>query len=298
MKKKVIVVFLLTILTLVFNLNIVFAEECDHIDNGDFYNNLCDNCLLYLGESELVLGENNVSVNSSQLIRFIPLETAVYNISSTPAGSPYCSIYLFVDYDVQLLYMEYAEVDSFYFTYEFVEGETYYLSFGDFYGVESYTVTIDKHEHSYDVETCKGYLCKCGEYFGEGGQHRLSDNQTCKGYECIDCYEYFGDTAEHQLDTEQTCGGYKCNFCNGYFGEALDIPHIDEDSNKNLCDVCNNFLGIVKFWRAKCKSTNNETMSILFFNPSSIIWSKTTVLVESNSSIKTIDSSVILSLYA
>ena len=79
MKKKLIGMFLLVVLALLFNAKNVSAEECSHIDDGDEYNNLCDNCYVYLGEMDLVLGENTVNVDSSQYIRFIPLETAIYD---------------------------------------------------------------------------------------------------------------------------------------------------------------------------------------------------------------------------
>ena len=244
MKKKLIGMFLLVVLALVFNAKNVSAEECSHIDNGDEYNNLCDNCYVYLGEMDLVLGENTVNVDSSQYIRFIPLETAIYDIYSTSDSDPHCNLYEHASYGIQYQgSFDDSNGTNFSFSYEFVEGNIYYLVFGDYGDALSYTVTIAKHEHSSEVETCKGYLCSCGIYYGEKGEHRLSTNQTCKGYQCLDCYLYFGEALEHELSGEQTCGGYKCTSCHGYFGEEAEIPHTDEDRNKNLCDVCKKFLG-------------------------------------------------------
>lgn len=198
------------------------AEECAHIDGTDDYNNFCDLCAEYIGTTDLSMGTQTVSAKDiygtqKNYMRFVPEESGFYQIFSTSDTDPYA-----VAYDSSISEIAYNDdFDGFnFFIAVYLEaGETYYVDFRDYRGDAEYSVTIEMHEHSGDIETCRGLLCSCGRYYGETTyEHRLDSYQTCVGYRCVDCQKYFGEASENHNDTDD----YKiniCFYCDLYIGQ-------------------------------------------------------------------------------
>lgn len=194
------------------------ADETSHTDGKDDYNNICDDCLAYIGDIDLDVGENiSVLVSSSYddriYVRFIPKETAKYTISSNSDDTDPC-VYLYESSDLDN-YVDYSDDEegyNFALSYYFEKGKTYYFVFRDYDSSENYNVTLTLDcVHSGTSQNCLGYLCdKCGDYYGEkSDQHKLSTEQTCKGYMCTVCKNYFGGVSNNHIWGTDGC----CTFC-------------------------------------------------------------------------------------
>jgi hypothetical protein len=240
--------------------------ECQHIDE-DAEVNLCDLCKQFIGEGTLSLGDNQVSVVKDQFtyMLFVPETSGAYIISSTAESDPKVTVYNSNYETIASGDDEKGDLD-FLVKVDMVSGNSYYLGFGDWEDTQGYTVTLEYHEHDESEQTCQGYYCEtCHSYYGEPGDHNLSDVQTCFGYECMNCYSYFGEPGEHNLGSTQTCRGYQCQTCLDFFGEGDSHKHSfydgeceycgmaaedyvcehgdGEDNQVNLCDYCHIYLG-------------------------------------------------------
>lgn len=217
-----VLVFNIFVSTGIFAFAVEDVEECTHTDGTDNYNNFCDLCEEYIGTTDLSIGTQTVSakniyVTQRNYMRFVPEESGFYQIFSTSDTDPYAVVY-----DSSIDEISYSDdVDGYNFSIAvYLEaGETYYVDFRDYRGDAEYSVTIEMHEHSGDIETCMGLLCDCGTYYGETTyEHRLDSRQTCIGYRCLDCQEFFGDGSLEHDDTDDHKVNI-CYYCGLYMGQ-------------------------------------------------------------------------------
>ena len=251
---------------------VAVAKHNGHTDGDDYYNNLCDKCTAYLLDYDFELGEREVTIPTDKYFfgRFIPENDGMYKFSVYDTDDS-MDIYAYNEYLNSIEFTTKEIANGIELAAELTAGETYYLVLDNYSDVEvTKTVKIETHTHSGGVQTCKGYLCDCGFYYGEGvTEHRLDTTQTCQGYECIDCgiffgeandnhtwvssiqtckgyrcndcFEYIGEKGEHKLGDTQYCAGYKCSDCYEFFNEGTG-EHIDDNSD-NMCDVCKAYIG-------------------------------------------------------
>ncbi len=256
---------------------VIVEKHVTHIDGNNNYNNLCDMCEEFLLDYELELGEHSVVVLSRKysVQMFTPENSGAYKFILTDAeNNPDLLIYK-QDFS-NIVYSTQETANGSELVADLTANTPYYLLVWNPANNDiEPTVKIESHEHSSDVLTCKGMLCDCGLYYGdETGEHRLGE-QTCQGYECIDCYkffgekndnhvnlsawqtcqgylclgcdEYIGEKGEHNLSTQQYCAGYRCADCYGYFGEGTGLHEDGADYSANICDVCGLYIGTVDF---------------------------------------------------
>ena len=251
---------------------VTVAKHIEHTDGDDYYNNLCDKCDAYLLDYDFELGESEVTIPTDKHFfgRFIPENDGMYKFFVYDTENS-ISAYVHDNYLNTIYFITKETANGIELTAELTAGETYYLVLYNYSDVEvEKTVKIETHTHSGGVQTCKGYLCDCGFYYGEGvTEHRLDTTQTCQGYECIDCgiffgeandnhtwvssiqtckgyrcydcLEYTGEKGEHNLSDTQYCAGYKCSDCYEFFNEGTG-DHIDDNAD-NLCDACKTYIG-------------------------------------------------------
>ncbi len=250
--------------------SVTIAKHTTHTDGADNYNNLCDKCNSYLLDYDLELGEYTIDLPENKYYtgRFVPQTDGSYRfVVNNPDDALNVSL---CGENLNDIYCSKIETeDAIELVADLTAGKIYYFMLWDYVGgaIER-AFKVEAHTHSGGVQTCKGYLCDCGFYYGEAGtEHRLGE-QTCEGYECIDCGHFFGETndnhmrlsttqtckgymcwgcfryigekGEHRLDSIQYCAGYKCLDCFKYFGEGTG-EHADDDAD-NLCDVCKLYL--------------------------------------------------------
>ena len=226
-----------------------FGEGNDeHSDGDDAYNNLCDFCKLYFGPTDFTTGEQTVRYEDyygQYLLRFIPEESGVYIMSShaTEESGMDPLMYSYrLDENGYLVTLKdgYNENGkNFYVELELVAGEPYYFVFYSTNQYDEYPINfyLDTHVHSGGEQTCKGYLCKCGDYYGDPGDHTPTGEMTCFGTLCSVCDEYFGDATEHNRVGEITGSGYYCDKCEMYQGEGDDTKH-SWYKDRGRCDIC------------------------------------------------------------
>ncbi len=219
-----------------------------HSDKNDAYNNICDHCLTYFGPTDFTTGEQTVRYEDyygSYLIRFIPEETGVYIMSShaTEESGIDPKMYAYSvgedgrPTDLTGGYDENGK--NFLVEMELVAGETYYFAFYSENQYEEYPINfyLDTHVHSGGTQNCKGYLCDCGEYYGEAGDHTPEGDMTCLGTMCAVCDEYFGDSIPHNKVGDITCSGYFCDSCERYQGVGDPSKHKWGEGNGE-CSIC------------------------------------------------------------
>lgn len=265
--------------------------ECNgnHYDIDQFMD-ICDSCNEYIGNQNLVLGENelqtyNTSYERFRYIPFVPDETCVYRIYSVGESDPVVYVcngeFKYIankdDNNGNLNFDLYIQLDA---------GKTYYLGFRDIHLADYITVIFEKHEHIDTSElekTCLGYFCtECNYTFGEMGEHDTSSEQSCMGYLCKWCNIYYGEVNDnHSPDATQTCLGYFCEWCYEYYGEKNDDHRLSDEQTcagtlclacltyigegngehkelyyfKNICEVCNRFIGTQTFSNGKNTAT-------------------------------------------
>ena len=258
---------------------ITVAKHETHIDYEDSVFNVCDLCYEYLLDYDAELGTNTLELVSWDYagIRFVPEESGVFKIYSSVDFTVTVEVW---DDELENRVVDYVDKISESGLECYVEltaGESYYMAFYTTQstdGNEVFSFDVETHEHTGGILTCLGMLCDCGFYYGDQmGDHRLgiqtcegyecsdcgeffgekNDNhvdvssmQTCMGYHCWGCYEYVGEKADHNLSTEQYCAGYECSFCGKFFGEGTGLHEDSNDSNDNMCDVCNLYVGTIE----------------------------------------------------
>lgn len=221
-----------------------------HIDNDNAVN-ICDFCDYYMADFGLTLGDNEISNNlKNNYLSFVPEVSDSYVISLEITEESYQTISVYnADMELDDFGDIYIKDNIYYSVYNLTAGETYYFNIyrTDAEG-DSYTVNLSLHEHVGVTETCQGLLCDCGEYLNYVEyDHRLKDEVTCLGRECIDCFDYFGDPDPNNhgfISSTQTCLGYICYDCDVYTGEPGDHDYSGGQTCKGYyCDDCQEYVG-------------------------------------------------------
>ena len=209
--------------------------------------NFCSVCH-WFGGSDIEVGTHTVEPYE-RYIRFISTADAVYTFYSlSQVGcDPHFTLY---DAEFNVLgrsddNSRFSNSRDFSLQIDLLAGKTYYFLL-DIWGSstvqENYTLVIDQHIHVYN-ETCYGLRCDCSKLLNDTVyDHRLKDEQTCMGYQCIDCSRYFGEPGDFHSNVSitQECAGYYCYTCQKYVGEGTG-NHFDY-SQDNVCDLCNAYL--------------------------------------------------------
>jgi hypothetical protein len=181
----------------------------------------------------------------SHLLRFIPEKSGVYIIASYATEESGIDPRVDVHYEKapgDIRYFAFGRNENglnFFVELELTKGEIYYFVFYSENLHEEFPINfyLDTHVHSGGVQDCKGYLCDCGKYYGEGGDHTPTGEMTCLGSLCSVCEEYFGDATEHNKIGDLTCSGYFCDKCEMYQGEGDGVSHIWNPIFGD-CDIC------------------------------------------------------------
>ena len=165
-----------------------------HDDMNDYLINICYYCGEYIGQESAFVGENTVfAIRGSKVyVRFTPSENGTYIIHSQSENNPY--IYVYDSEFNELAYNNNnGEDNNFNLAIELEAGKTYYLSFYEYVEDNLLTYFIEKHEHSGGVQTCNGYLCECGLYYGQTGLLPHSDGNDDYNNICDICLRFLGE---------------------------------------------------------------------------------------------------------
>ncbi|MBO5714890.1 MAG: hypothetical protein J6S23_00665 [Clostridia bacterium] len=165
-----------------------------HQDTNDYLINICYYCGEYIGQKNAFVGENTVFVvyASKVYVSFTPSENGIYIIRSQSEYNP--NIYVCDSAFNELAYdNDSGEGDNFTLAIELEAGKNYYLLFEEYSEDNLLTYFIEKHEHSGGVQTCNGYLCECGLYYGQAGLIPHSDGNDDYTNICDDCLSFLGE---------------------------------------------------------------------------------------------------------
>ncbi|MBR2381239.1 MAG: hypothetical protein IKA84_01940 [Clostridia bacterium] len=177
-----------------------------HEDFSDDYINICDFCDTYIGQVSIGLGENTIPVgtNTYVYVSFVPSESGTYDIYSQSEYDPAIFVY---SSDFEML-VEADDVNerNFSLTIELEAEKTYYLAIYEYEFDYNLTFYVEKHEHSGVKQSCYGYLCSCGQYYGEGSDH--TDGGDDFGGWCDECYAFLGTDLALGNSTV-ICGDYE-----------------------------------------------------------------------------------------
>lgn len=227
----------------------------DHTD--DNVDSRCDVCNIILTDQVITVGEHTVFLKDESYVyyKFIPTETSSYLFMSNSAYDP--KIYVYNENGALIDSNDDRNGYNFYLEISLVANTTYYIGFYE-YDQDNHTpITIAKlcNQHIPGEHNCLGYLCTvCGVYFGEAGNHDISDYDYDEYYHhgaCSICNQYLSMLHQYGLDGKCECGYFvhehqfnsyaydpidhwlKCSHCSIESGE-YSAHEYDEN---NIC-VC------------------------------------------------------------